>query len=702
MYDRKKAYNRAAELVSRMTLDEKMSQLRYDAPAVERLGIPAYNWWNEALHGVARGGTATSFPQAIGMAAAFDVELMEKVGDAISTEARARYNEFIKQGDRGIYKGLTFWSPNINIFRDPRWGRGHETYGEDPMLTGALGKQFIRGLQGQGDVMKAAACAKHYGVHSGPEDLRHEFNAEVSAKDMWETYFPAFEECVTEGDVEAVMGAYNRVNGEPCCGSRTMLQDILRGKWHFEGHIVSDFRAVMDFHEGHKVTADTAESAAMALNNGCNLNAGEAYRSLREAYDRGLVTEDAITEAAVHVFATRMLLGMFDKTEYDGIPYEKVECQEHLELAESAAAESFVLLKNEGGLLPLNKKKIKTIGVIGPNANSRLALKANYYGTSSRYITILEGIQDEAEDEVRVLFAKGCELCADRTEGLAEAGDRLAEAVIVAQHSDVVILCLGLDERLEGEEMDEGNHVGSGDKTDLQLPAVQRTLLERIAGLGKPVVLCLMAGSAIDLSFAKEHCAAILNLWYPGARGGRAAAKVLFGKISPSGKLPVTFYQDCSDLPAFTDYSMHNRTYKYYTGKPVYPFGYGLTYGDVACRTAELLGSVEEDTAVAVAEFKNCGDMATDEVAQVYVKCEGSANAPANPVLCGFARFHVEAGEIKRIEIPIRKRHVCVVTDRGERVLEGKPVFYVSTGQPDAVTEELTGRKAKIIHGKNL
>lgn len=694
MFDRKKAYERASELVKKMTIEEKISQLRYDAPSIPRLGIPAYNWWNEALHGVARSGTATSFPQAIGMAAAFDTDLMEEVGDAISTEARARYNEFIKQEDRGIYKGLTFWSPNINIFRDPRWGRGHETYGEDPMLTGALGKSFIKGLQGDGEVMKAAACAKHYGVHSGPEDLRHQFNAEASEKDMWETYLPAFEECVTEGDVEAVMGAYNRTNGEPCCGSRKMLSEILRGKWNFKGHVVSDFRAIMDFHEGHKVTKDTAESAAMALNNGCNLNAGVAYRELKEAYDRGLVTEEAITEAAVHVFSTRMLLGMFEETEYDKIPYEKVECKEHLELSEKAAVKSIVLLKNEGGLLPLDKNKIKTLGIIGPNANSRLALKANYYGTSSRYITILEGIQDEAGEDVRVLFAKGCEIEADRTEGLAEPGDRLAEAVIVAEHSDVVVLCLGLDERLEGEERDEGNHVGSGDKADLQLPEVQRELLEKIVETGKPIVLCLMAGSAIDLSYAKGHCGAILDLWYPGARGGRAAAEILFGKHSPSGKLPLTFYKDCSELPDFTDYSMKNRTYKFYTGEPVYPFGYGLTYGDVVCTEAEAAGSAEEDSVIVRAKFENKSDTVTEDVAQVYVKCEGSEHAPVNPVLCGFKRFSIGAGEVKEVEIPVRKRHISVITEAGERILEGKPVFYVSDGQPDKVTEALTGKAA--------
>ena len=578
MRNRERARERAIQLVEKMTLEEKASQLRYDAPPIKRLGIPAYNWWNEALHGVARAGVATSFPQAIGLASSFDEELLEQIGEAIALEGRAKYNASVKKNDRDIYKGLTFWSPNVNIFRDPRWGRGQETYGEDPYLSGQLGTAFVKGLQGDGEVMKAAGCVKHFAVHSGPEDLRHEFDAVVSKKDLYETYLPAFQAVVEEGEVEAVMGAYNRTNGEPCCGSKTLIQDILREKWHFKGHYVSDCWAIKDFHENHMVTPDAKHSAAMAINAGCDLNCGNTYLHILNAVQHGLVTEETITESVIRLYTTRFLLGLFDETEYDEIPYEMVEAKEHLALSEKAARESFVLLKNNG-ILPLQKEKIKTIGVIGPNANSREALIGNYHGTSSEYITVLEGIQRYVGEEVRVLYSEGSALSKDRVENLAQKHDRISEAQIVAEHSDVVILCVGLNEFLEGEEGDEGNQYASGDKKDLQLPEPQRVLLEAIAKTNTPVVLCMMAGSDIDLSFANEHFDAIIQLWYPGARGGKAAAEMLFGDYSPSGKLCVTFYEDINTLPEFTDYSMKNRTYRYLEEKAQFPFGYGLTYG---------------------------------------------------------------------------------------------------------------------------
>ena len=548
---REEARRRAEELVSQMTLEERAGQLRYDAPAIERLGIPAYNWWSESLHGVARAGIATVFPQAIGMAAAFDDELIEDIAGCISTEGRAKYNAYSAENDRDIYKGLTFWSPNVNIFRDPRWGRGHETYGEDPYLTSRLGVAYVKGLQGDGEVLKAAACAKHYAVHSGPEAVRHEFNATATAKDMEETYLPAFEALVKEAHVEAVMGAYNRTNGEPCCGSKTLMKDILRDRWKFEGHYVSDCWAILDFHEHHMVTSTPAESAAMALNAGCDLNCGVTYLHLLTAYEQGLVTEEAITEAAVRLYTTRYLLGLFDKTQYDSIPYEVVECEEHMALADKITKESIVMLKNDG-ILPLDVNKIKTIGVIGPNANSRRALMGNYHGTSSEYVTVSEGIQRYTAGKARVLYSEGCALFEDKTENLALQGDRLAEAKIVAKHSDVVILCLGLDETLEGEEGDTGNSYASGDKTDLLLPKCQRDLMEAVASVGKPVVCCMMTGSAIDLSYPSEHFNAVMQLWYPGARGGKGIADILFGEVSPSGKLPVTFYNGLEQLPEFT------------------------------------------------------------------------------------------------------------------------------------------------------
>lgn len=691
---REEARHRAEELVNKMTLEERASQLRYDAPAIHRLGIPAYNWWGEGLHGVARAGTATVFPQAIGMAATFDEELVEKIADCTATEGRAKYNEYSAHNDRDIYKGLTFWSPNVNIFRDPRWGRGHETYGEDPYLTSKLGVAFVKGLQGDGEVMKAAACAKHFAVHSGPEAIRHEFDAQASAKDMEETYFPAFEALVKEADVEAVMGAYNRVNGEPCCGSPTLIRDTLRGKWDFQGHYVSDCWAIRDFHENHMVTSTPAESAALALNSGCDLNCGVTYLHLLTAHKQGLVTEEAITEAAVRLYTTRFLLGLFDETEYDKIPYEVIECEEHIALADKATKESIVLLKNDG-ILPLDVNKIKTIGVIGPNANSRKALIGNYHGTSSEYITVLEGIQRYTEGKARVLFSEGSALFEEKTEPLALVGDRLAEAQIVAEHSDVVILCLGLDETLEGEEGDTGNSYASGDKVDLLLPKSQRDLMEVVAATGKPVVFCLMTGSAMDLSYPTEHFNGIMQLWYPGARGGRSVAEVLFGEVSPSGKLPVTFYETAETLPEFTDYNMKGRTYRYMEEAAQYPFGFGLSYGKAEVTDAVIANiSKEKDlpTVQVKVTIENKGIYNIEEVVQLYIKNADSKYAVNNPTLCGFKRVSVKAGEIADITMQIDGRAFTVVNDAGERILDGKHFeVYAGTSQPDARSIELTG-----------
>ena len=684
--DRKTAREKAQALVARMTLEEKTAQLRYNAPAIERLGVPAYNWWNEALHGVARGGTATSFPQAIGLAAMFDDALLEQLGDVAATEGRAKYNALSAKGDRDIYHGLTFWSPNINIFRDPRWGRGHETYGEDPYLTSRMGQAYVRGLQGQGGTMKAAACAKHFAVHSGPEALRHQFDAVASPKDMEETYLPAFEDLVRKAGVEAVMGAYNRTNGEPCCGSKTLLTDTLRGKWGFEGHVVSDCWAIRDFHTGHMVTSTPAESVALALRSGCDVNCGNSYYHLLDALSQGLITEEQITEAAVRLFTTRFLLGLFDGSEYDDIPYTAIECPEHLRLAHEAALEACVLLKNDG-LLPL--KAEGTLGVIGPNANSRGALIGNYYGTASRYVTVLEGIQDRMAGRGRVLYSEGCHLFADRVEPLAQPDDRLAEALAVAENSDTVILVLGYDERLEGEERDEGNHCGSGDKDDLLLPEPQRRLLDAVLAVGKPTVVVLTAGSAVDVSQAQERADAILLAWYPGAGGGSAVAELLFGDVSPSGKLPVTFYKNeaLNELPDFTDYRMAGRTYRYYTGAPLYPFGYGLSYADM--ELSELSATRER----AKLTVQNKSAFAAGEVVQLYIRDEGSADAPTNPVLCGFLRLRLEPGETRLVSVPIDPRAFTVVTPSGERVPgSGRWTLYAGFGQPDARTAELTGR----------
>ncbi len=691
---RERARQLAEALVARMTVEEKASQLRFDAPAIERLGVPAYNWWNEALHGLARGGTATSFPQAIGLAASFDEAMIAEIAGAIGDEARAKYNALSREGDRDIYHGLTMWSPNVNLFRDPRWGRGQETYGEDPMLTSRLGTAFVRALQGDGDTLKTAACAKHFAVHSGPEALRHSFNAEASAKDMEETYFPAFRALVQDAGAEAVMGAYNRLNGEPCCAS-SFLMKKLRGDWGFAGHFVSDCWAIRDFHENHRVTAAPVESVSLALKAGCDLNCGCTYQHILHALELGLISEEDITRSAVRVFTTRYLLGLLGEegSEYDAIPYTVIESEAHLALAHRAALEACVLLKNDG-LLPLDETRCGTLGVIGPNANSRRALIGNYHGTASRYVTVLEGIQDLTAGSCRVLYAEGCSMYADRVEPLAQPNDRLAEAVAVAKHSDTVILVLGLDETLEGEEGDTGNSYSSGDKEDLLLPPQQRLLLERVLAVGKPTVVVLMAGSALDVSAAQESAGAVLTAWYPGAGGGRAVAEILFGRVSPSGKLPVTFYRNESlaEMPAFTDYSMRGRTYRYFGGTPLYPFGYGLSYGDC------FVTALSEQDGQALVTARNAGTRGAREVLELYLHDELSPDAPPNPILCGFRRIRLAAGEEASFTVPIDPAAFTVVTEAGERVPgSGSWTLYAGFGGPDKRTEALTGRPALAI-----
>ena len=705
--ERQEAREKAVRLVSKMTIEERITQLRYDAPAIDRLGIPAYNWWGEALHGVARAGTATSFPQAIGMAATFDEELIGRIAGVIAEEGRAKYNAYSTHGDRDIYKGLTFWSPNINIFRDPRWGRGQETYGEDPYLSGTLGSAFVRGLQGDGEYMKAAACAKHFAVHSGPEAIRHSFNAEASPKDLHETYLPAFECLVKDAEAEAVMGAYNRTNGEPCCASPTLMH-ILRDDWNFAGHFVSDCWAIRDFYEGHHVCETPAQAAALALNEGCDLNCGNSFLHLLDAWKEGLVSDETITESAVRLFTTRFLLGLFDETEYDDIPYTVVECPKHLEVAASASAEGIVLLKNDG-ILPLDKQKIRTIGVIGPNANSRPALIGNYHGTATRYVTVLDGILKEAGDEIRVLYSDGCDIRDDRIEHLAMENDRLSEAEIVAENSDVVVLVLGLNETLEGEEGDTGNSYASGDKLDLFLPSPQRELLRTLAGTDTPVIVCMMTGSAMDMSFEAEHFNAILQAWYPGALGGEAIADILFGKQSPSGKLPVTIYHNEDVDWEFTDYSMRGKTYRYLEKTPLYPFGYGLTYGDALVRAAALedcaSGTSEEfserDMAPrekVLAEIENRSSLAVREIVQVYAQYPDDPDAPLHPRLCGFRSVCLKAGERASVSILLDPHFREVIRENGSREkARGKILLHVGTGQPDERTFELTGKKPLVV-----
>lgn len=673
------ALERAEDLVDRLTTAEQAAQLIYDAPAVERLGIPAYNWWNEGLHGAARAGIATMFPQAIGLAAMFDQNAVKRAGEVVSTEQRAKHNEFAKHGDRDIYKGLSIWSPNINIFRDPRWGRGQETYGEDPFLTAELGKAFVNGLQG-GDKehLRTAACAKHFAVHSGPEATRHSANAVANAHDIEDTYIPAFRALVQDAEVESVMGAYNRVNGEGACASK-FLQGKLK-EWGFNGHFVSDFGALADFHTNHGLTASAAETAAVALKGGCDLNAGRVYEKLMDALEAGMITEADIRKACVNVMRTRIRLGMLDEhTPYDNIPYTVVACPEHKALALDYARKSMVLLKNNG-ILPLDASKYQTIGVIGPNANSRAALEGNYSGTADRYITFLEGIQDAFDG--RVLCAEGCHLYKDRMSGLARENDRLAEAETVAEQSDLVILCVGLDAYIEGEEGDAGNEFASGDKIDLRLPDPQRLLVSKIMEKGKPVIIVSAVGSAINV---EADCDAVIHTWYPGQSGGKALADILFGKVSPSGKLPVTFYADADQLPAFDDYSMTGRTYRYTRENILYPFGYGLTYSKTS------LSDLVVDGKQATLNITNTGGVDTDDVVQFYLKDDSECAAPY-PTLCGFVRVHLTAGETQSVSVEIPELAFTSVDADGVRAVRGKNyVLYAGTCQPDPLSEKLTG-----------
>ena len=703
--DKKPAYldeslsfeERAKDLVSRMTLEEKVTQMLHAAPAIPRLGIPAYNWWNEALHGVARAGVATVFPQAIGMAAAFDEDLIYKVADVISTEGRAKYHENVRKGDHDIYKGLTFWSPNINIFRDPRWGRGHETYGEDPYLTGRLGVAFVKGIQGDDKkYLKAAACAKHFAVHSGPESERHSFNAAASQKDMRETYLPAFKELVQEADVESVMGAYNRTNGEPCCGSKTLLQDILRDEWGFKGHVTSDCWAIKDFHEGHMVTKTAPESVAMALKNGCDVNCGNLYANLLIAHKEGLVSEEDIDLAVTRLFVTRMKLGMFDAPEhvpFSDTPYELNSCPEHSDFSAEVAKKTMVLLKNEGSLLPLDKSKLSSIAVIGPNADSREALLGNYNGTPDRYVTVLDGIRAAVGPDTRVYYSTGCHLYKEKSSFLTQPKDQFGEALAIAERSDVVIMCLGLDATLEGEEGDTSNEFAGGDKPNLDLPGLQQELLEKIYATGKPVVLVLMSGSALAVKWAAEHIPAILQAWYPGGRGGEAVASVLFGEYSPSGRLPVTFYATTEELPDFCDYSMKNRTYKYMENEALYPFGYGLSYTKFEYSGITVTDQVQAGEPVNCSvKVRNIGSAASEETVQLYLRdVEASVEVPRWQ-LSGISKIFLEPGDEKEVSFTLTPRQMALIDNDGKALLEpGVFEVYLGGSQPDDRSQKLTG-----------
>jgi beta-glucosidase len=847
---------RVDDLISKMTLEEKISQMVFDAPAIERLGIPAYNWWNECLHGVGRAGVATVFPQAIGLAATWNPDLIHQIATVISDEARAKHHEAARRGIGEIYTGLTFWSPNVNIFRDPRWGRGQETYGEDPYLTAQMGVVFVKGLQGDDPrYLKLVATPKHFAVHSGPEAERHHFDARVDERDMRETYLPAFEACVKEAKAASVMGAYNRINGEPCCASLTLLEKILRQEWGFDGYVVSDCEAIRDIYEHHKVVKTAAEAAALAVKNGCELNCGSVYLALLDAVEQRLISEDIIDRAVKRLFTARFRLGMFDPPEqvpYTQIPYEIVDSPEHRELALRAARESIVLLKNEDDLLPL-RKDLESIAVIGPNADDLQALVGNYSGTPAEAVTPLEGIRKKIPPSAKLYYAQGCELAdgapqlevipsthlrpadadANETLGLSsrrrtetgltaayynalnfegepvlsrvdptidfiwkdttpvtgqwgdsfvvrwtgflvppasgvyklgvsgfskyslylgdelmaeyegihypvlntkevelEAGrfyslrldymnrgldpqvqllwsppgiDYQARALEATEKADVVVAVMGLSPRLEGEEMPvkvEG-FVG-GDRTDIQLPRPQEELLRQIHALGKPVVLVLLNGGALAVNWAAEHIPAIVEAWYPGQAGGDAIADVLFGDYNPAGRLPVMFYKSLEDLPPFEDYQMEGRTYRYFRGEPLFPFGYGLSYTTFKFDNLHIdPPEVKVGGKVAVsADVTNIGDRTGDEVIQLYVRHrDATATRPAKE-LKGFKRITLHPEERKTVTFTLHT-HQLGFCDETMQVVVQPGLIEVMVGNasdhlPLTGTFEIVGQPADI------
>jgi beta-glucosidase len=677
---------RVGDLVSRMTLEEKVSQMVHGAPAIRRLGIPAYNWWNECLHGVGRAGIATVFPQAIGMAATWDIDLMHRTAASISDEARAKHHAALnEQGDVEQYYGLTFWTPNINIFRDPRWGRGQETYGECPYLTARMGVAFVRGLQGDDPTyLKVVATPKHYAVHSGPEHERHHFNAEADERDLRETYLPAFEATVREAGATSVMGAYNRTNGEPCCASPTLLQRILRDEWGFEGYVVSDCGAIRDIFAHHQVVDTPEEAAALAVRNGCELNCGEVYHSLLVAVEKGLIDEATIDVAVTRLFTARFRLGMFDPPErvpYAQTPIEVNDSQEHRALALKIAQASIVLLKNDDGFLPLSRD-LRKIAVVGPNADDPLVLLGNYNGFPSSSVTPLEGIRRKVGDGVEVAYAKGCAIRSHDRSGFDEA-------IAVAQDADVVVAVVGLSQLIEGEEGQqegvEGGERSTGDRDDIGLPGVQQPLLQALHSTGKPLVVVLMNGSAVAVNWADAHAKAILELWYPGEEGGTALADVLFGDTNPAGRLPVTFYRSVDDLPPFRDYRMEGHTYRYFRGVPLYPFGHGLSYttfayGNLVLSDLTLAPAVELTVSVTV---ENTGERAGDEVVQLYLKDQvASVPVPAQQ-LVGFRRIHLAPREVQEVSFTVSPRQMSLTLDDGRRVIEpGIFELFAGGGQP--------------------
>ena len=698
---REQAEKRAREIVNEMTVEEKASVLRHESPDIPRLGIYDHNWWNEASHGVARNGMATVFPHAIALAATFNPELIGEIGETVSTEARAKYNENYKYKDFDIFKNLTYWTPNINIFRDPRWGRGQETYGDDPYLTATLGVNYIKGIQGDGEYLKAAACAKHLAVHSGPEATRHGFDVDVSDHDLHETYLPAFEWAVKEAGVVGVMGAYNRFRGQPCCANDVLMKDILFGRWGFDGYFVSDCGAIRDIWEHHHCADSLASAAALTLNYGCHLNCGDAYYHLMEAYEADLITEEQLTEAAVKVMSIRVQLGEFEEERpYTDIPFSKVECEEHRELNLEASRQCMVLLKNDG-ILPLNPEVKQKIAVIGPNAMSEVALEGNYNGMSGEYITVAEGMRQVfGRDSVRV--AKGSNIWVRRWNDCLGFSNMVTEGKIFASEADVTVLVLGLDCHIEGEENDMvSEFFNKGDKRILQLPKTQMELAEEVCSVCDNVIVVTLAGSAVDLGETlTSHAKAIIHGWYPGALGGLAVAELLAGKYSPSGKLPLTFYKSVEDLPPFEDYSMAGRTYRYFKGEPQYPFGFGLSYTKFSYADAKIISENEREYEVSVT-VSNIGERDGMEKVQIYGEYTDSRTPTPIYQLCGTKSVNLGAGESAEVTLKVNKYWLSAVLSDGERVTpDGLLKLHIGSHQPDEKSEKLSGTKCVTVEIK--
>ena len=673
---------RARDLIARLSLPEKVGLMSHPAHAVPRLGIPAYNYWSEALHGVARNGRATVFPQVIGLAATWDRQLIGQIGTVISDEARAKYHAALRRsGQTAQYQGLTFWSPNVNIFRDPRWGRGQETWGEDPFLTGEVALEFVRAMQGAHPrYMKTAACAKHFAVHSGPEKDRHTFNAVVTKRELYDTYLPAFKKLVRDGRVESVMGAYNRTLDEPCCGSKLLLADILRGEWGFDGHVVSDCGALSDFHLHHGVTADAAETVALALRNGCDLGCDHVFAEIPQAIERGLIGEDDVDRALERTLGTRFKLGMFDAQEqvpYTSIPASVIACEAHRNLARRAAEESVVLLKNKNNILPL-KPGIEKIFVTGPTATSLEVLMGNYYGFNPQMVTLLEGITSRIPEGMGLEYHPGT-LLKHRPE------IERSWAPYMAQSADVSIVCAGLTPFMEGEEGESLLTAQNGDRLEIGLPQNQVDYIKELSMHGARIVLVLTGGSPVVLGEVEDMVEAILYVWYPGMEGGRAVAGALFGDFSPAGKLPLTFPRSLDQLPAFEDYSMNGRTYRYMTAEPLYPFGFGLGYSRFAYSALSLRNPAlapGESLEVSL-QVTNCGAVEADEVVQFYLSdVQASCVVPLHHLI-GFERISLKPGETRRLEFVITPEMMSFINEEGLATLEaGEFVLEVGGCSP--------------------